>query len=427
MHGVSPRLAKAPEAAELIPPLTKHSSGYRRVSRALLLGGFSTFWLLYWPQPLLPHFARDLQLTPAESSVILSAATAALGLALIPVSLLADRFGRRRVMCWAMLIAAMLTLITAWAQNAEQLLVLRALAGVALAGLPATAMAYAGEEVEPRAVGSVIGIYVAGTALGGMSGRLATALVAEHWPWPDAVALVGAVGLMAALMMWWFLPDSKQFRPRPLPWSRQGRQAFTRAIKAITSDAQLWALYITGFLLLGIFVGLYNYLGFRLELPPFSLGSAAIGGIFLVYLPGSLASAWSGRLTQQLGRAPALAWMWLAMLLGLLLSLLPSLTWLLFGVALFTFAFFGAHAMASSWVGQRAGQHKALAASLYLMSYYFGASVLGTLSGVAWSNQGWLGLVALLTLALGVGVALLWWQLRVPVRRGLKPGPITRA
>lgn len=385
---------------------------YRRVSYALLLGGFATFWLLYWPQPLLPHFARDLQLSPAQSSFILSIATAALGLALIPASILADRFGRRPVMCWAMFIAAAFTVVTAWAQNLEQLLVLRAFAGVALAGLPATAMAYAGEEVEPRAVGNVIGIYVAGTALGGMSGRLVTAVIAEHWPWADAVAAVGVVGVLAAVAMWWFLPPSQHFRARALPWSRQGRHAFVSAIKAIASDAQLWALYITGFLLLGIFVGLYNYLSFRLELPPFSLSSAAIGAVFLLYLPGSLASAWSGRLTRQLGRPAALAWMWFLLLLGLWLSLASNLTCLLAGVALLTFAFFGAHAIASSWVGQRAGQHKALAAALYLLSYYMGASVLGTLAGVAWASQEWLGVVILLTLALLLGVALLCSVLR---------------
>lgn len=391
--------------------MSKQMPGYRRVSCALLLGGFATFWLLYWPQPLLPHFARDLQLSPAQSSFILSIATAALGLALIPASLLADRFGRRPVMCWAMFIAAAFTVMTAWAQNLEQLLVLRALAGVALAGLPATAMAYAGEEVESRAVGSVIGIYVAGTALGGMSGRLVTAVVAEHWPWADAVAVVGVVGVLAAIAMWWFLPPSQHFHARALPWSRQGRHAFVSAIKAITSDAQLWALYITGFLLLGIFVGLYNYLSFRLELPPFSLSSAAIGAVFLLYLPGSFASAWSGRLTRQLGRPTALAWMWLLMFLGLWLSLASNVACLLAGVAMLTFAFFGAHAIASSWVGQRAGQHKALAAALYLLSYYVGASVLGTLAGVAWAGQGWLGVVSLLTFALALGVALLWWVL----------------
>lgn len=392
--------------------MSKQMPGYRRVSYALLLGGFATFWLLYWPQPLLPHFARDLQLSPAQSSFILSIATAALGLALIPASLLADRFGRRPVMCWAMFIAAVFTVMTAWAQNLEQLLMLRALAGIALAGLPATAMAYAGEEVEPRAVGGVIGIYVAGTALGGMSGRLVTAVVAEHWPWADAVAVVGVVGVLAAIVMWWFLPPSQHFHARALPWSRQGRQAFAGAIKAITSNTQLWALYITGFLLLGIFVGLYNYLSFRLELPPFSLSSAAIGAVFLLYLPGSLASAWSGRLTRQLGRPAALAWMWLLMFLGLWLSLASNLACLLAGVALLTFAFFGAHAIASSWVGQRAGQYKALAAALYLLSYYLGASVLGTLAGVAWAGQGWLGVVILLTCALALGIALLWWVLR---------------
>lgn len=394
--------------------LARHSAGYRQVSRALLLGGFSTFWLLYWPQPLLPHFARDLQLSPAQSSVILSAATAALGVALIPASILADRFGRRPMMCWALLIAALLTLAAAWAKNAEQLLVLRALAGVALAGLPATAMAYVGEEIEPRAVGSVMGIYIAGTALGGMSGRLATAAMAEYWPWPEAVLLVGGVGLLAAVLMHRLLPDSQAFHARALPWRANGRSAFRAAVYATTTNAALWALYLSGFLLLGSFVGLYNYLGFRLELPPFSLSAAAIGAVFLVYLPGSIASAWSGHLARQLGRAPALAWLWLAMLVGLILSLVSNLLGVLLGVALFTLAFFGAHAIASSWVGHCAGHHKALAASWYLMSYYLGASVLGTCSGLAWATLGWPGLVLLLTMAISLGLVLVMFLRRLP-------------
>ena len=41
-----------------------------------------------------------------------------------------------------------------------------------LAGLPAVAMAYLVDELDLQAIGFGMGLYIAGTTLGGMSGRL---------------------------------------------------------------------------------------------------------------------------------------------------------------------------------------------------------------------------------------------------------------
>lgn len=106
------------------------TAAYRRANLALFFGGFSTFWLLYWVQPLMPRFASTYALSPAASSTALSVATGALALMLIPASLISDRFGRKPVMASAMIIAAVLTLLTAFASNYSTLLVLRALTGV---------------------------------------------------------------------------------------------------------------------------------------------------------------------------------------------------------------------------------------------------------------------------------------------------------
>ncbi len=62
-------------------------------------------------------------------------------------------------------------------------------------------------------------------------------------------------------------------------------------------------LYAEGFLLMGVFVTLYNYVSFRLEAPPYSLSQAMVGLVFLVYLLGSFSSAWIGGLASRLGRA----------------------------------------------------------------------------------------------------------------------------
>ena len=49
-----------------------------------------------------------------------------------------------------------------------------------------------------------------------------------------------------------------------------------------------------------------------------------------------------------------------------------------------TIGFFGAHSVASSWVGRRATRDRAHATALYLFAYYLGSSVLGSLGGVVY-------------------------------------------
>lgn len=372
----------------------------------MFLAGFSTFSLLYWPQSLLPLMARTWVVTPAASSALVALSTLAMALMLIPASLLSDRYGRKRVMSLAMVLAALLTLTMAFAPTFQVLLGLRFAVGLMLAGLPAVAMAYLSEEIEPAALASAMGLYISGTAFGGMSGRLLSVWAAEHWGEAGAALMVGLWGLLAALCFLYCLPPSQQFRARALPLLRAGRQAWWSALQQLLRDPALWVLWAIGFLLLGCFVSLYNYIGFRLEQPPFSWSVLALGSVFLLYTFGGLASAASGRMTRRWGVERALQIMLLTLILGMLLTLSNSVPVLLLGMALFTLAFFAGHALASSAVGQRARGHQTLAASIYLCSYYAGASVLGPIVGLVWHGQHWSAVIALLVLVVSVGLML---------------------
>lgn len=73
---------------------------------------------------------------------------------------------------------------------------LRLRTGIALAGVPAMAMAYVAEEVDAASVDAAMGLYIAGSALGGMGGRLASSLLASIAGWRAALALVEVVGLI---------------------------------------------------------------------------------------------------------------------------------------------------------------------------------------------------------------------------------------
>ena len=61
----------------------------------------------------------------------------------------------------------------------------------ALAAVPAVAMAYVAEEVDAATVGAAMGLYIAGSALGGMGGRLIASLIADIADWRWALGGVG--------------------------------------------------------------------------------------------------------------------------------------------------------------------------------------------------------------------------------------------
>jgi YNFM family putative membrane transporter len=188
-------------------------------------------------------------------------------------------------------------------------------------------------------------------------------------------------------------------------------------VRAHLKNGPLCGLFALGGLLMGAFVTVYNYAGFRLLLPPFSLSQTFIGFIFVVYLVGIFASTYFGRLADRHGRGAMLSAATGLALAGLLLTLSDSLPVLIAGIVVFTFGFFAAHAVASGWVGQMARGYKALAASLYLLVYYVGSSVLGALGGQFWTAGAWRGVAemtgGLLALALAISAGLYWRTGRV--------------
>lgn len=385
-------------------PIAAGSPAYKRINRAMVFGGFSTFALLYCVQPLMPLLALQFTLTPAQSSLVLSVSTAALALSLLFSSVLSDCIGRKPMMVAAMTGAALCTLASAFAQDYLQLLVLRGLLGVALGGMPAIAMAYLGEEIEGPSLGASMGLYIGGSAFGGMFGRVISSVLSDFYSWRVALAVIGAAGLYAAWEFRRSLPQAHNFRPG----QRRGVDALLGGVCAHMADAGLPWLFALAFLLMGCFVGLYNYIGYRLLGVPFSLSQTAVGLLAALYLLGVFSSAWAGRLADRLGRRNVL-WVFMSLMgAGLLLTLANSLLLIVIGVGVFTFGFFAAHAVASSWVGLRARSPKALASALYLFFYYLGSSVIGSLCGVLWSSAGWPGVVGLLgaTLAIACAIAL---------------------
>ncbi|WP_288380043.1 MFS transporter [uncultured Massilia sp.] len=382
-------------------PIAAGSTEYRRINRAMAFGGFSVFALLYCVQPLMPLLARDFRLTPAQSSLALSVSTAALAVALLASGSVAERIGRKQLMVASMTGGALLTLISAFTFDYTQLVAVRALLGLVLGGLPAVAMAYLSDEVEGASLGHAMGMYISGSAFGGMSGRVLSSVISDFVSWRVAVGLLGAAGLYAA---WEFSRSLPASRHAGAP--RMKGPGFVDGLRRHLSDAGLPWLFVLPFLLMGCFVSLYNYISYRMLGAPFHLSQSAVGAVSLLYLLGMFSSMWAGKLADRLGRRNVLWLFMCVMIAGLLVTLVESVLAIVLGVGLATFGFFAAHSVASSWVGRRAKAPQALASGIYLFCYYLGSSVVGWLTGYLWEHWGWPGVVALLAALLGVGLAI---------------------
>ncbi|MXR32466.1 MFS transporter [Pseudomonas sp. PICF6] len=411
------KTAVAPLAHEIPPPADDGVTGrkdiyiekgtplFMRTVLALFCGGFATFALLYCVQPMMPLLSEEFSINAAQSSLILSVATGLLAVGLLITGPISDRIGRKSVMVAALFAAALCTIASAMMPTWQGVLVLRALVGLSLSGVAAVAMTYLGEEIHPKHIGLAMGLYIAGNAIGGMSGRLIAGVLIDFVSWHAAMLVVGGLALIAAAVFWRILPESRNFRPRSLH-PRSLLDGFTMHFR----DAGLPLLFLEAFVLMGAFVTLFNYIGYRLLAGPYHLDQAFVGLLSVVYLSGIYSSAKVGALADKHGRRKML-WATIALMLaGLALTMTTPLWLVILGMLVFTFGFFGAHSVASSWIGRRATKAKGQASSLYLFSYYAGSSVAGTAGGLAWHLGGWNGVSlfigGLLVVALLVAVKL---------------------
>ncbi|MDR3374488.1 MAG: MFS transporter [Ancalomicrobiaceae bacterium] len=387
------------------PLISVGTAAFRRACLALFSGGFATFAAMYCVQPLLPVFTREFGLNPAASSISLSVSTGVLAVAMLGSSFVSDLIGSKATMVGALILSSLFTVALSVTSDWNQILVLRGLAGLALSGFPAISIAYLADEMDRTALGIAVGLTIAGNSIGGMSGRLIVSVVADYASWRMALAVLGGLCLLCSLILWAGLPASRKTVATDL--SAGGLAAsFVRHLR----DPGLLMLFAVAFCLMGGFVTLYNYVGFRLLQPPFSLSQTLVGFVFLLYAAGTASSSIAGWVANRTGRRTALLLTISLMLFGVALTIPDSLWLIVVGIGLFTVGFFAAHAVASSWVGLRADGAKAQASSLYMLTYYMGSSIAGSLGGVFWSHAGWPGVAGLIgclgLIALALSIAL---------------------
>lgn len=381
------------------------TSDYHKAGTAIFLLGFASFSLIYCVQPLLPEFTHAFHISASTSSLALSLTTGFLAFSIVLSSAFSQALGRKGLMFCSMGLAALLNILCALSPSWQLMLVARAVEGFILGGVPAVAMAWIAEEINPKHLARTMGLYIAGTAFGGMMGRVGMGLMTEYLSWRVAMGVLGVICFFCCIGFFLLLPASRNFVAKKGVNFSFHYQAWATHLK----NRALVTNYVIGFLVMSIFVTLFNYVTFRLSAAPYNLTQTQMSMIFLSYSFGIVSSTLAGYMAEKLGRTPIMCLGFLLMLIGALITLNGHLFAIIIGIAFVATGFFIAHAMASSNVSSTAKTNKGHASSLYLLFYYLGSSIVGSFGGVFWQHGGW-SAVIMLNVVLSVIALLLIWR-----------------
>ena len=386
-------------ADESVAPSARSTT---RLVVGVVIAGFCAFLGLYSTQPLLSLLREVFGASEAAVSLTISAATLAVAVASPFVGLLADAVGRKRIMVPCLFVIAIATCMGATAHSLHELIVWRFIAGLATPGVIAVLMAYISEEAVPGTTGRVMAAYVTGSVIGGLTGRVTSGMAADYLNWRWSFIVTGGMTLLGAIVTTWLLPRSTHFRRCPDPL------APLRAMKGHIRNPQLLATYFAGFNALFCHVGLFTYVNFYLANPPFSLSTAALGSVFLVYALGVVVTPLSGRMIDRLGHRAGAMIAAGTIAGGVLITAIPHVALIVLGLAVASTGVFIAQAAAASHVGHVAKGSRSAATGLYVAVYYLGGSVGATALSYPWKHGGWLAIVASLLVAQAISGTLAW-------------------
>jgi predicted MFS family arabinose efflux permease len=376
---------------------------------AVALCGVCAFLQLYCTQPILPLLTRLFHASKTGVGLTVSAATLGVALSAPIFGTLTERLPRKRVIVVSILGIAFPTLLAATSTSLAQLIFWRFLQGVMVPGVVAVLVTYIGEEWPPHRVALIMSFYVSGTALGGFMGRVSAGILADWFSWRVSFVVLGVASLAGAAAVGAWLPHGRH-RPRV---EAPGGDGLLPQVRTLFRLPRLVATFAVGFNVLFSLVGVFTWITFHLAAPPFSLSTAALSYLFFVYLVGLVVTPAAGLLITRVGLRAGIAGAIGTSMVGVLLTLAPSLAVVIVGLAMLSSGVFIAQTAAQSHLRVAAPpEGRVTAAGVYMSCYYLGGTTAGFLPGVFWSMGKWPACVAfiLFTQAVSLTIALFGWR-----------------
>ena len=355
---------------------------------AVILCGLSSFLDLWATQSLLPMLAQQLDATPVAVSFTVSMPPLAVALVAPWTGVIADVFGRKRIIVAAMFALIVPTVMVGFSTTLGAIVFWRFCQGLFVPPIFAGTVAYVADEFPPDEATGATGLYTAAGVFGGFLSRFLTALLAEHLGWRGAFLGLALLTTGFAVGVALLMPKERSFASAP---SLMGSAA---EMLQHFRNKRLVATYSVGFCVLFTLITIFTFIAFRLAAPPFLLSTAALGSLFVTYLAGVATTPLVGRGVALLGRQRLVLIALFVWAGGVGLTLVTSLTAAIAGLAIAAAFGFICQACSTSYVALTAPRGRSSAVGLYVTFYYLGGSVGGLAAGFAWTIAGWPGCVA---------------------------------
>jgi MFS transporter, YNFM family, putative membrane transport protein len=284
----------------------------------------------------------------------------------------------------------------ALAPDVQALIAWRFLQGLLLPPIFAVTVAYIGDEWQPAQVAGVAGIYIAGSSLGGFSGRFVPGLLGDLIGWRGAFLTLAGLSLAGAVTLALLLPREKGFV------RSHGLAASARQMLRHLKDPQLLATYGIGFGVLFNFIAVFTYVSFHLAEAPYHFSSTLLGAIFVTYLAGTVISPMTGWMMARLGRRRFILAVIAAWMGGAVLMLAPPVPAIIAGLTFCAACGMLCQTISTGYVTEIAKEGRSSAVGLYVTSFYVGGSMGAFLPGLAWEWGGWPATIAMVVAMLAV-------------------------
>ncbi|STZ02634.1 Inner membrane transport protein ynfM [Moraxella equi] len=383
--------------------MTAHNPTFTQKFTIAMIGFFA-FLQVYSVQAILPVLMQDLQASEVQVGLAVGATVMAIALMSPFMGMLSDAFGRRRFIIGSLLMLAIPTFMVGMAGSVDGLTFWRFLQGLAVPGITVVLIAYIGEEYSDNIAG-MMSLYVAGTVLGGFSGRFFAGHLHEWIGWRWGYGVMAVLTLVGAVWALKSLPKSQHFK------KSQNFQDALRLLLSHTKNRHVMSACLLGGCVLFSLVGCFTFINLHLADAPYRLLPSHLANIFALYLIGMVITPLSAKIIARFGMTGTIIFAVICSITGLFITLSTPLPLIIIGLTIMSSGVFITQSATISYIASHVKEGRSLASGLYYMGYYGGGSVGAWVCAIAYAHGGWL--YAVLTifgvqlLALGVVMGLM--------------------
>lgn len=193
---------------------------------------------------LIPFIKQDWGLSDRALGSLTSVIYVTIAVFVLPLSVLVDRWSRRKMISLMVFVWSLATLACAFTRDYGQLLVTRALVGLGEAGYAPAGTASLAAAYPPEVRARAMGVWNAFIPIGSAAGFLVGGYIGQHCGWRHAFGLVSVPGILLAVLFRF----TKDYRTVPLvlPGGVQtdGAAGFRRSASALFRIPTIWFVYL---------------------------------------------------------------------------------------------------------------------------------------------------------------------------------------